>query len=240
MTDNKRTVVKCLAEICKIDAGLSSVLAERKRYEKEHNEAETKLKKFHSEHDFKAKHLSDLRLRYQREEKQLKEEAQRLSTRRMALGTLGNRKSIEKAEQEITFASRQIESREETMLSELDVLEKLEKEVSALKASEKAAQEDLLKLRDDIRAANIHLEKRESDYRSRRAELASNIDESSLSIYERTRERYAGDAVTAVSNGTCASCFMQVAPQLVVQIAQAQSIVKCRGCGRILYIDDVK
>ena len=241
MTDSTaqahKSMIKSLSEICKIDTALGGIFAERKKIEAGLASLEAQIKKGLLEREARARLLVEKKTRYQREEKSLKEEAERLVSRRKALGSLGNRKSLEKAGQEITFASKQLDEREEAMISSIDEIERLEADVKKIDEGLSALKESLGKAQEEARGTFINFEQRESDYRGKRAEFCATIEPDKLSLYDRIREKHL-DAVTPVVNGSCASCYMQVAPQLVLEIQKDVSIVKCRGCGRILYIED--
>ncbi len=236
MSENQANLVLALSAVCKIDIALAGILAERKRLEKSAGDYQADLKRITLEFEQKKRALAEKKLKYQREEAELKAESEKLVSRRKALGTLGNKKSLEKAEQEITFASRQLEAREEALLSTIDANEALEKELQALQEKIVVAKEDLKKIQDESREAFVNFESRESQYREKREELIAAVSGEVLSLYDRIREKFV-DAVVPVSGSSCSSCFISVAPQLLVEIQRGEKVVRCRGCGRILFID---
>jgi len=56
-------------------------------------------------------------------------------------------------------------------------------------------------------------------------------------FYETFHERYLGELVVPVVNGSCGGCFMQLLPQRLVQVHLAQEIVFCDRCHRLLAYD---
>lgn len=226
--------VQLLASIARVDNGLAQIAADRRRLEVQLADVEQGLKKRRLEIQARERVLAERRVGYQQEEGSIKDEEQKLVSRRKALGTLSNRKSIEKAEQEIGFAGRQIDKRQEVLLASLDEIERVEKERAVLEGEANALAQQLETLREEARATFINLEQRENDYRLKRTDLCALIDPESLALYERVRSKYPGDAVTVVNGASCSSCCIQVAAQLLVEIQRGGALVRCRGCGRIL------
>ena len=62
------------------------------------------------------------------------------------------------------------------------------------------------------------------------------MDAANLAVYERIKERYPMDPAIKVHEGRCDGCGQQVVPQMMLHLEQGQSLVKCRGCGRILFL----
>lgn len=76
------------------------------------------------------------------------------------------------------------------------------------------------------------LESRLSDMMSKRQELAGEIDEQSLSLYNAMRTKR-GTAVSRVEMGRCQGCRVNLS---VTELKQSRiAIIQCSSCGRILY-----
>ncbi len=68
-----------------------------------------------------------------------------------------------------------------------------------------------------------------------RGDLASTLDEASIDIYEKMRERKAGVAVAPIESSQCGVCHILI-PTGVVSAARTRpdEVVLCPSCGRIL------
>jgi predicted nucleic acid-binding Zn-ribbon protein len=44
-----------------------------------------------------------------------------------------------------------------------------------------------------------------------------------------------GQAVARISNETCMGCFMNVPPQLCIEVQRGKQMISCPQCSRILY-----
>lgn len=236
--ESSENLLSNLVLISQIDAAMARMAAERKRLENEAAALKAKLRSGEGDRQSREKALKDKKIRLQREEKSLKEEQEKLIARRKALTTFSNYKLQQAAEREIEHASRQLRIREEALLSAMEESDKLEQECLGLQESCRALGAALSALLEESRETFSSFEERGADYRQKRAALAAQVEERTLALYERISERHPCDAVVAVKNHACTGCFIQVAPQLLVQIAQGNAVVKCRGCGRILYLEE--
>ena len=68
-----------------------------------------------------------------------------------------------------------------------------------------------------------------------RSELAGQIDEDLLALFERLFESKGDAAVVAVEHGVCTGCHMKVTIATAARVKAAKEIVSCENCGRILY-----
>jgi predicted nucleic acid-binding Zn-ribbon protein len=68
-----------------------------------------------------------------------------------------------------------------------------------------------------------------------REQLASAVEESVRSRYERLVKNRGDTVVVGVNHGVCGGCHMKLQPQTLVSCRGAQEVVTCSNCGRILY-----
>ena len=230
------SLLETLTKLGKIDGAVARIFAEKKRIETALTNQKQSVKKAQNEFESRSKVLEEKRGRYLKEEKFLKEEREKLIARRKALSSQNNYKLQQAAEREIEHNSRILNAREEALIAVVDEVSALEKECAAKKEDADKVSAALQTLLDDSNAAFATFEERLGNYQADREELVKSVEPQYLSLYERVRERYPGDAIAAVTNTSCAGCFIQVVPQMVVEITKGLSVVRCRGCGRILYI----
>jgi len=70
---------------------------------------------------------------------------------------------------------------------------------------------------------------------SKRKDLAKNIDNPNLSLYDRVRSAREGVAVVPVSNQACGGCHSRIPSQLEAVIRSKERMTQCNTCRRILY-----
>ncbi len=68
-----------------------------------------------------------------------------------------------------------------------------------------------------------------------REALASAVEESARSRYERLMRSKGEHVVVGIQHGVCGGCHMRVPPQLLVTCQAKKELVACSNCGRILY-----
>ena len=70
---------------------------------------------------------------------------------------------------------------------------------------------------------------------SNRAELASAVEETVRTRYERLVKSKGENILVGVQHGVCGGCHMKLPAQTLVACQAAQELVSCTNCGRILY-----
>ena len=80
-----------------------------------------------------------------------------------------------------------------------------------------------------------NLKKELAQLEANREELASAVDETARSRYERLMRSKGENVVVGVEHGVCGGCHMKLPPQLLVTCQGEQELVGCSNCGRILY-----
>ena len=84
-------------------------------------------------------------------------------------------------------------------------------------------------------AREENLKKELAQLEANREELASAVDESARSRYERLVRSKGDNVVVGVQHGVCGGCHMKLPPQLLVTCQAEKELVGCSNCGRILY-----
>ena len=100
----------------------------------------------------------------------------------------------------------------------------------------------LAELREELNAEETVLnneresiEKELSNLKTQRGEMASRIDSSLVSRYEKIARGKGGMGMALLKDGTCHGCFMKVPPQVSNELRLGNKIVRCENCSRILY-----
>lgn len=226
--------------LSKADSSLARIALEKKRINNDLKEKHALQKKSEQDVLQRVKALEERKQRYHKEERALRDEQSKLVDRRKALTTLSNYKLQEAGNREIEHASRLLGTREETLLSMLEELEKIEAETKAAQEGLAKLKEEIVKFEQESKDAFVTFEERGKRYQEERGKLAPLVDQASLKLYERLRERHPLDTIISVKNGSCSGCFMQIQPQVYVTIAKGDTLARCPGCGRILYVEEEK
>lgn len=77
------------------------------------------------------------------------------------------------------------------------------------------------------------------DYEQRRSDIGENLDAKLMEYFNRVSKMNSGLAVAETRNGMCMGCFMNIPPQLAIEVQRAKELKTCPQCSRILYHRDV-
>ena len=121
---------------------------------------------------------------------------------------------------------------------EIELMEQTEAAQKEVVTATKLAAE-AKKLLDDqvgqLNAREENLKKELAKFEANREELASAVDESSRSRYERLVKNKGDNVIVGVQHGVCGGCHMRLPTQIIVTCQAQSELVGCINCGRILY-----
>ncbi|HVF46739.1 MAG TPA: C4-type zinc ribbon domain-containing protein [Pyrinomonadaceae bacterium] len=148
-----------------------------------------------------------------------------------------NQKEYETAMRETDALQKQINATETQIVEIMDEVDSVEKElgeraeeISTLDAKRTTALDEfdaaLASDRAEFEAETAH---RKTAFETLPARLASVYDR----LAQRSRD---GIAVAEVVNGSCSACYMQLRPQIQLEVKKGDEIITCESCTRILYI----
>ena len=136
---------------------------------------------------------------------------------------------------EIEMAKEVIFKIEDAQIVLMEQAEAAQKEVVRATAEAAAAK----KLVDDqigqLDEREVNLKKDFTALTADRAQLASAVDDSTRSRYERIFKSKGENVVVGVDHSACGGCHMKLPPQIVTNCRAQGEIVTCPNCGRILY-----
>jgi predicted nucleic acid-binding Zn-ribbon protein len=109
----------------------------------------------------------------------------------------------------------------ETMRGETEsLIERLDEERAELESRLSAVDEDVAVKMDE------------------RKRMSMRVENQVLKVYDRIRRNLRGMTVVPVKKGACSGCFHVIPLQVMLQIRQAQRLVSCESCGRILITEE--
>jgi len=115
-----------------------------------------------------------------------------------------------------------------------------QREAAEIRVQETQVQYD--QLREQIQAEQAKIDEQTLDDRERLEELETqqrsigeSLDPALLTRFRRIARMNQGQAVARISNETCMGCFMNVPPQLCIEVRRWKQMITCPQCSRILY-----
>jgi hypothetical protein len=68
--------------------------------------------------------------------------------------------------------------------------------------------------------------------------LLSRVGGEAKARYKVLLEKRSGLAVVNVKNGTCLGCYMNIPPQLFIEVTKNARLITCPSCNRIFYYQE--
>jgi len=137
---------------------------------------------------------------------------------------------------EIETVEREIRSREDQILEEMERGETLTQDVAreteAFGSVEKAAETEVAEL--DARGARLEDERRR--VATERDRLAADVPEEPLRLYQRVA-KLRGTGMAEARDGMCQTCHVKLRLQMWVEIRHNETLFQCASCNRILYYE---
>ena len=151
-------------------------------------------------------------------------------------------RSLTRKNEEYRALAHEIEGCKEGIVKiedqEIELMEQTEAAQKEVVAATKLATEARRLLDDQagqLNAREENLKKELAKLEANREELASAVDESSRSRYERLMKNKGDNVIVGVEHGVCGGCHMKLPTQIVVTCQAQSELVPCNNCGRILY-----
>ncbi|MFK5952946.1 MAG: C4-type zinc ribbon domain-containing protein [Desulfobacterium sp.] len=143
-------------------------------------------------------------------------------------------------QREIDNNKKRLESLENDLLKKFedkDVQEKIVQEQMA------DVEQATAKIRSDQAAIDKKCEDdREllETYRQQREDIGASLSPEFLKVFNEISETSGGLAVVEVRKEVCRGCFMNIPPQLYIEVQRGKDLILCPQCNRILYFSTVE
>jgi predicted nucleic acid-binding Zn-ribbon protein len=137
---------------------------------------------------------------------------------------------------EIETVEREIRSREDLVLEEMERAESLTAEVEREQAAFGGVEEEARRESAELDARGARVADELERMRAEREKVAGTIPETPLGLYERVA-RLRGTGMAEAREGVCQACHVKMRPQPWVELRQNEQLFQCEACSRILYYD---
>ncbi len=179
--------------------------------------------------------IEELEKERRKKEKELEVDKEKIKKLEGKLYEVKTNKEYQALLKEIEAAKITNDKTEEDILILMDKIEDIKKDYTAstshLKVREKEIEAEKTKIEKDIQS----MDKTLMELKTERDNLLSVVNEHLRSTYLMLREKRNGIAVSTAKNGVCLGCFMNIPPQLFIEVTKNRKLIQCPSCGRILY-----
>lgn len=174
----------------------------------------------------------------QKARRQYEGELQELETRRSKykgqLMEVKTNKEYTAVLHEIEGVEREIRSREDQVLQEMERAEALAGEIKAEEALFKAAEARLKAEGQELERKAQELAQDSKRLTAERETAAAAVPEELLTMFQRVA-KLRGAGVAEAKDGVCQECQVKLRLQMYVDVKRNDSILQCPSCSRVLY-----
>lgn len=178
----------------------------------------------------------------QREQKKAEQDVDQVRTRadrdrrRLDSGQVTSAKDLSSLQAEIESLQRRQSDLEEVVLEIMERTEEAEGRVSALRADQSAAQDELAGLVERRDAALREIDEESGTTSAARTAVAKDIPDDLLALYEKLRGQFGGVGAAKLFRGACQGCHLAINTVDLnnIRAAAEDEVVRCEECRRIL------
>ena len=237
MEEKTREQIGTLIKLQQAESEIVRLESVLKQVEKEQNQVISKQKEFE-------KALGELEESYNRIEavhdeceSEIEVLEQRIKTSNEHLRQVKTNKEYQAVKREIDDNSKRKEELENNLLRYINekeekgqALEEKRKEYEQLVEQVKAEKEDIEKRSEDDRELL-------QECREKSREMGEEIDPAIFDKFKKISRLNGGLAVVPVRNQACMGCFLNIPPQLFIEVQRGNSLIMCPQCNRFLYFE---
>ena len=147
-------------------------------------------------------------------------------------------KEYQVLQREIDNNKKRVDQLEGTLLGKMEEREQKEAEL-------KTQETDLLQVTEKIRAEQATMDEKCANdrelletYRIKKNEIGAALSAELLDTFNDISRVGGGLAVTEVRDGVCRGCFMNIPPQMFIEVQRGKDLILCPQCNRILYFKE--
>jgi len=211
---------------------LNSVLEE---VEKEKIKIAKKLKQFKKALDQNQEDLEKAQMMCRDSEQEIQVVDDRIIISNEHLRMVKTNKEYQLILREVDDNKKRKDALETEFLEFMDERDKIESIVS------ESGKEYLL-LEEQISSEQAEIEKKSSndkesleEYLNQQKDIGKTLAPALMEKFRKISKMNQGLAVTRVKNEVCLGCFMNIPPQLYIEVQRGNSLISCPQCSRILY-----
>jgi predicted nucleic acid-binding Zn-ribbon protein len=232
-----REYLELLWELQKIDLDLKAIEEDRDRYPKEMKKLDERQKlereRIHKERE----KLESLEKERRQKEKHLIGEQEKIKRSEGRMAEVKTNKEYQALLTEIETFKEAMGRVEEEILLIMDEIEEVKKQLSK---REKEIALILEKVEAEKREIQEKMGRGEILWKEkleRKESLSKQVESNLFKLYNMLREKRQGIGMVNVRNETCQGCYVNVPPQMFIEVQKNNALIRCPNCNRILYWD---
>jgi len=159
----------------------------------------------------------------------------RLGKSQKKLSLLKTNRECQALQKEINEIKKANTAREDEILAIMEEMNSLQEEIKKKKEQIKQDRRKIKAEQKRIKQLHERLDAKIAALTADRKAVSKDISPDLLSRYNFLKDRRAGVAVAAVTDGVCSACNMNIPPQLYNELLRDEKILTCPSCQRLIY-----
>lgn len=151
------------------------------------------------------------------------------------LSNIKSNKEYQAALNEIEELKKAKFQTEDKVLQVMESIEEMEKACRDNKDKERELEGTFESTKAEVEEELAKLDNKLEEVEATRARLSQVIDGELLSRYTFLKERKNGQAISAVIDGVCQACHMNIPPQRYNELIRGNALLTCPNCNRMIY-----
>jgi predicted nucleic acid-binding Zn-ribbon protein len=182
--------------------------------------------------------IDELEKERKKKEKELDVEKEQVKKSEAKLYDVKTNKEYQALLKEIEAIRGANDRTEEDIILLLERIEEMKKDYDTSSAALKKREKEAEKEKKDLHKEMESVDDVVTELKKGRQRLVAGINKSLLERYDMVYRNRGGIAVVSVKNGVCKGCFMNIPPQLFIEVMKNTEVITCPSCNRILYYED--
>jgi len=227
--------LELLRELQRIDLDLKHIKEERERYPKE-------IKKLDEKKNIEKEKMQKEKERIELLEKERRQKEGHLNLEQEKIKRAEGRMFEVKTNKEYQALLNEVDAIKEASSREEEEILKILDEIDELKKSLSKREKEVAVVLEKVEAEKkIIQEKMVQDDEiwkkrmERREVLTKQLESKLYKLYNTLKEKRQGVGVVSVKHETCQGCFVNVPPQMFIEVQKSNALIRCPNCNRILY-----
>jgi predicted nucleic acid-binding Zn-ribbon protein len=230
-----RDQLELLWELQKIDLLLKTLKEERDRYPKETKKLDENQVIEKERIQKEREKIESLEKERRRKEGNLNLEQEKIKRAEGRMFEVKTNKEYQALLSEIEAIKEANSREEEEILQVMDEIDELKKDLSR---REKEMAITMEKIEAEKRKIQEGMAQGDAVWKKqleRREVLSKQIESKLFKLYNTLKEKRQGIGVVSAKQETCQGCFVNVPPQMFIEVQKNNSLIRCPNCNRILY-----
>ncbi len=230
-----REQLELLWELQKIDLTLKRIKEEKDRYPKEIKKLDERQNIEKEKIQKEREKIESLEKERRQKEKHLNAEQEKIKRTEGRMFEVKTNKEYQALLSEIEGTKEATGREEEEILQVLEEIDELKKDLSKREKEVTSTLEKIEREKKKIQEKMDQGDKLWKEQKERRDLLSKRLESGLFKLYNTLKEKRQGVGVVNVKDETCQGCFVNIPPQMFIEVQKYNTLIRCPNCNRILY-----